>query len=288
MAERNQTLRIVMDSAGDIPAEWIDRYGVSIIPINIHFGEQIYYQGVDLSNEEFYNIAEESGTIPKTSQPTPHQFEAFYKKIAEIGDKILSIHVTSKLSGTFESAQIAAKNLKGIFDVLPFDSAGGSAIQGFMCKEAREMDQQGFSIDRILERLRFIRENTQIVLTLDTLDYARMSGRVKTMQAALASLLNVKPIISLADGVLDVTEKVRTRSRSLDRIVEMMVERVGDRLVNMAVVHAQDLEIGKRLLKMVEEVFHIQEIFFSELSIGVAANLGPGTVGIVAYPVQEG
>ena len=150
------------------------------------------------------------------------------------------------------------------------------------------MDQKGFGIDCILERLRFIRENTQIALTLDTLDYARMSGRVKTMQAALASLLNVKPIISLADGVLDVTEKVRTRSRSLDRIVEMIVERVGDSLVNMAVVHAQDPKIGKRLLERVEEVFHIQEIFFSELSIGVAANLGPGTVGIVAYPVQEG
>lgn len=288
MDKTNQTLRIVMDSAGDLPPEWVDRYGVEIIPINIHFGENVYYQGIDLSNEEFYKLTEESGTIPKTSQPTPHQFEAFYRKIAEIGDKILSIHVTSKLSGTFESAQIAAKNLKGVFDVHPFDSGGGSAIQGYMCKEAREMNLGGFSIDHILERLRFIRENTHIVLTLDTLDYARMSGRVKAMQAALASLLNVKPIITLADGVLDVTEKVRTRSRSLDRLMEMMVEKVGDTLVNMAVVHAEDLEIGKRLLEMVEGVFNIKEIIFSELSIGIAANLGPGTVGIIAYPVQEG
>ncbi len=281
-------LRIVMDSAGDIPAEWAEEYHIDIIPINIHFGERTYYQGVDLSNEGFYKLVEESGTIPKTSQPSPHQFVAFYKKIAQPGDMILSIHVTSKLSGTFNSAEIAARQLKDTFNVIPIDSGSGSVSLAYMCKESRQMDQKRLGIDRILERLKFIKENTNIVLTLDTLDYARMSGRVKTMQATLASVLNLKPIISLVDGALDVIEKVRTRSRSLDRIIEIMKDRVGDTLVNLAVVQARDLDVGKRLLKMVEDVFNYKELLFSELSIGVAANLGPGTVGIVAYPVEEG
>ena len=281
-------LSIVMDSAGDLPKDWINRYGIDIIPINIHFGEKIFYQGVDLSNEAFYQLADQSGTIPKTSQPTPHQFEEFYNKIAKLGDTILSIHVTSKLSGTFESAVNAAKKLKGVFDVIPVDSGGGSASQGYMCREVREMEQSGFSLERILERLRFIKEQTQIVLTLDTLDYARMSGRVGTMQATLASILNVKPIITLADGVLDVREKVRTRTRSLERVIEMMIDKVGKTLVNVAVVHASDQKVGKQLLEMVEGVINYKEIFFSELSIGIAANLGPGTVGIIAYPVMEG
>lgn len=150
------------------------------------------------------------------------------------------------------------------------------------------MEQGGLSLERILERLRFIKEHTQIVLTLDTLEYARMSGRVGTLQATLASILNVKPIITLADGVLDVREKVRTRTRSLERVIEMMIDKVGKTLVNVAVVHASDQKVGKQLLEMVEGVINYKEIFFSELSIGIAANLGPGTVGIIAYPVMEG
>jgi DegV family protein with EDD domain len=280
-------LRIAMDSAGDIPAEWAEEYDVHIIPINIHFGERTFFQGVDLSNEGFYKLVDESGTIPKTSQPTPHQFIEFYKGFANPGDTVISIHVTSKLSGTFESAEIAAVKLKDEMEIIPVDSGGGSASLGYMCRETREMERRGFSLGRILDRLQYIKEHTEIILTLDTLDYARMSGRVKAMQAALASMLNVKPIVVLADGLLDVTEKVRTRRKSIDRIIERMKERVGDKKINIAVVHAQDPKIGNRLLELVKGSFNYRDLIFSELSTGIAANLGPGTVGIIAYPAME-
>ena len=277
-----------MDSAGDIPTDWEEIYDIQVIPINIHFGEKTYFQGVDLSNEDFYRLVEKTGTIPKTSQPTPQQFKDFYRKIANPGDTIISVHVTSKLSGTFDSAEIAARELRDEYIIHPVDSGGGSASMGYMCKEAREMERKGIGIKDILERLTFIRKHTEIILTLDTLDYARMSGRVKAMQAALASMLNVKPIVVLTDGVLDVTEKVRTRSRSLERIIEKMRDRMRNKLVNIAVVHAQDFKIGERLLERVRESFNFKELIFTELSIGIAANLGPGTVGIVAYPAIEG
>ena len=115
-----------------------------------------------------------------------------------------------------------------------------------------------------------------------------MSGRVKAMQAALASMLNVKPIVILTDGVLDVSEKVRTRGRSIERILQIMKDRIGDSLVDMAVVHAQDHDAGKKLLEMVRESFRFRELVITELSIGIAANLGPGTVGIIACPTLEG
>jgi DegV family protein with EDD domain len=281
-------LRIAMDSAGDIPSEWADEYDVHIIPINIHFGEQTFFQGVDLTNEDFYKLVEESGTIPKTSQPTPHQFEVFYRGLANTGDTIISIHVTSKLSGTYESAEIAAKELRDEINIIPVDSGGGSASMGFMCRETREMERKGFNLSKIVDRLKYIREHTEIILTLDTLDYARMSGRVKAMQAALASVLNVKPIVILADGILDVTEKVRTRRRSIDRIIEKMRNRIGDKLVNIAVVHASDPKEGHKLLEFVKDTFNYKDLIFSELSTGIAANLGPGTVGIIAYPAMEG
>lgn len=278
-------LRIAIDTAGDIPPEWVDEFDVQMIPINIHFGEETYLQGVDLDNEGFYRIVDETGIIPKTSQPTPQQFVDFYKKIAQKGDDILSIHVTSKLSGTHTSAVLAARELKGEYNVIPFDSSAGSAAQGFMVREARLMERAGASLEKIIERLTFIRKNVEIILTLDTMDYARMSGRVKALQAALASLLNVKPIILLEDGVLDMFDKVRTRNRSLEQVLEIIQTRLGDRLANIAVVHARDAEAGEGLLEKVAGMFNIDTLIMTELSIGVAANLGPGTVGIIAYPI---
>ena len=156
---------------------------------------------------------------------------------------------------------------------------------GFMCKEVRQLEKAGASLQTILARLDAIRQNVNIVLTLDTLEYARKSGRVKALQAAIATLVKIKPVIILKDGALDMRERVRTRQRALDRILEIIYERVDDQLVNIAVVHSQSLEAAKMLMQKVSETFHVNEVILTDLSIGVAANLGPGTIGIVAYAV---
>lgn len=280
-------LKIVLDGAGDVPEEWLADYDLHVIPINIHFGEQTYLQGVTLSNADFYRLVEANRAIPKTSQPSPQQFVDFYKRIAQPGDTILSIHVTSKLSGTFASAELAARELEGEYRVIPFDSGCGSAAQGYMCREARDLERAGASVADILQRLEFMRRQMQIILTLDTLDYARMSGRVKALQAALASLLNVKPIVVLKDGVLDMADRVRTRRRAMECVVEMVSGEFARRKVNVAIVHAQDPEAGLILKELVKSALNCQEIITTSLSISVAANLGPGTVGVVAYPVDE-
>src|ERR1700690_188356 len=118
-------LRIVTDGAADMPPEWEKEFDIQIIPINIQFGEKTYLQNVDLDNDDFYRMVDETKTIPKTSQPSPHQFTEFYKKIAQKGDSIISIHVTSKLSGTYASAVQAAEEVKDLFKVYPIDSMVG-------------------------------------------------------------------------------------------------------------------------------------------------------------------
>lgn len=278
-------LKIVMDSAGEIPEEWRSEYDVEIIPVNIQFGNKTYKQGVDLSNDDFYALADKTGVIPKTSQPTPQQFIELYNRIAHAGDTILSLHVTSKLSGTFNSAIIAAQELKDKLKVIPFDSGSGSAAIGYMCKEVRQLERAGATLQSILNRLDVMRKNINVVLTLDSLEYARRSGRVKALPAALAMLIKIKPIVILKDGALDMTEKVRTRQRSLNRVLEIIHERVDDRLVNVAVVHSQSIQAARILLEKVRQTLRVNEVILSELSIGVAANLGPGTVGIIAYAV---
>jgi DegV family protein with EDD domain len=281
-------LRIVMDGAGDMPPEWAIKYDIRVIPVNIQFGEQTFLQGVELSDADFYRLVEENDVIPKTSQPTPQQFVDFYKNIAVPGDTILSMHVTGKLSGTFDSAQMAAAELAGMYDVIAMDSYSGSAGLGYMCQEARMMEREGASIEKILKRMDFIRQNITIVLTLDTLEYAKRSGRVKTLQAAIASILDVKPIVVMQNGVLDMAKRVRTRKKSIETIIEMVKEKVGDREVNVAIVHAQDVQTGQLLMAKIVKILNISQLIMTNLSISVAANLGPGTVGIVAYPIHEG
>lgn len=277
-------LRIVTDGAADMPAGWKDEYDIQVIPINIQFGEETYLQGVDLSNEAFYRMVDVSGKIPKTSQPSPFQFKEFYQGVAKPGETILSLHVTSKLSGTFESAVTAARELAGKFNIIPFDSGAGSAALGMMCREARLMERAGVATQQIVERMYQIRRSVQIVLTMNKLDYARMSGRVGTLQAALASVLNVKPIVVLKEGLLDMAEKVRTRGKAIDRVLALLQNRFELEPVHVAVVHARDPESAQALFERAKKVFNAREIIMTELSIAVAANLGPGTVGLIAYP----
>ncbi len=278
-----------MDSGGDLPADWIEEYEIDIIPINVHMGDKMYLEDVTLTIDEFYDWIEETGMIPKSSQPTPEQYKELYREIAEPGDVILSIHLTSKLSGTFESAQIAARDLEDEpFQIIPFDSLSGAAIQGYMCCEARVMYRQGATIEEILDRMAYIRDTNEVVFALDTLDFAQKSGRVNQIESLFASLMKIKPIIHLKEGMLEIGKKVRTRASSLEYILEEMHNRVKDTPINAAVMHAHDLVTALDFAELVKERLNIKRFFIEELSTGIAANLGPGTIGIVAYPVGEG
>jgi len=279
-------LRIVTDGAADVPAGWDKEYGIDVIPINIQFGEKTYLQNVDLDSEGFYKLVDETKKIPKTSQPSPHQFMEFYKKIAQKGDTILSVHVTSKLSGTYASAVAAVEEVKDMFRVIPVDSTGGSLGLGFMCREARRLDRAGKSVEQIVKYLEGIRERVRIILTLDTLEYARMSGRVGTLSAALASVLNVKPIAVLRNGLVDMVEKVRTRKVALERVLAMAVEEFGNQPIYLGIVHARDIASGNALMTEAKTRFNSKETVLTDLSISLAANFGPGTVGLVLYPLE--
>jgi len=279
-------LRIVMDTAGDLPEGWQQEYGIDLIPINIIHEGKTYLQGVDIGYEEFYKIVEETEQLPSTSQPTPFQFIEFYRKISKPEDTILSIHVTERLSGTKASADQAAEELKGEFKVIPFDSASGTICMGMMAKQARVMDRNKQPLEDIIHELERMRSKMELVFTLDTLKFARMSGRIKFLQAALASLLNVKPIIELKDGIIEMGEKVRSRAKSIDLLIEKMKRKFGDTAIHAGVVHARDRQGGIDLLQKVISNFNCQEAVLSEISISLAAHFGPGALGITAYPVK--
>lgn len=276
-------LRIVTDSAADMPANWLTEFDIHMVPVNIHFGGDTYLHGVTIDETTFYRRVEQLRIIPKTSQPSPGQFIETYRKVASKGDTILSIHVTSKLSGTCQSAEYARREVGGDYNVVVFDSLCGSLGIGFMCREARLMDWAGKSLPEIVARLEALRDSMCLTLTLDTLKYAQMSGRVGALQGALASMLNVKPIIILKDGVLEAGERVRTRKRALDHILNLIKRRVGDKPVNVAVVHAVAPDEAVALADMTHKALNVKELLINSLSVAVAVQLGPGTLGLVAY-----
>ena len=279
-------LRIVTDGAADVPAGWENEYDIKIVPINIHFGEKTFIQYVDMDFDGFYKEVETNKTFPKTSQPSPHQFAEFYKANYQKGETILSIHVTSKLSGTYASSVAAAEELKGEYNIVPFDSLGGSMGIAFLCRTARLMERAGKSVDEIVKALEALRGQVQIILTLDTLEFAKRSGRVGTLSAALASVLNVKPIALLENGLVEMVSKVRTRKVALERVIEMGKEKFGDRPVSIGVMHARDLESGNALLTEAKKHFNVKDAHLTDLSISLAINFGPGTIGLVLYPAE--
>jgi DegV family protein with EDD domain len=280
-------LKIVMDTAGDLVEGWHDMYDIDLIPINIIHKGKTYLQGIDISYEDFYQMVEEEGAIPSTSQPSPFQFVEFYRQIANKSDQVLSIHVTEKLSGTMDSCNQAANELKNELNITPFDSASGSLVMGMMAKEARIMDRNGKPLQEIISHLEQIRDQHRLIFTLDTLKFARMSGRIKHLQAALAALLKVKPIIELKKGVLEMGEKVRSRTQSIDLLLNKMEKTFGDQRIMAGVIYARDQQSGVDLLQRIIERFNCAEAIIGELSISLAAHFGPGTLGLAAYPVKE-
>ncbi len=278
-------IRLVTDSTCDLPAEWRSHLDVTVVPINIQFGTETYLEGVTIDESTFYRRVNELGMIPKTSQPAPGMLADIYRQLGQSGDDVLSLHVTGKLSGTVNSAEQARKMVADAVRVEVFDSLGGSAGLGFMVWEAHTLVQAGASMEDILGRLSYIRDHLQIVLTLKTLKYAQMSGRVTTIQHVLASLLDLKPIITLEDGSLDVTGRIRTRRQALARMLDLVEERVGTGPLHLAIIHAHAPQEAHRLMDEAQYRFRCEHSFIAALATSIAANLGPGTLGVVAYPV---
>ncbi len=281
-------VRIVTDGAVDLPAEWYKEYDINRIPINVHFGEEkTYVQDEELSLDEFYKLVDgKTLPHPKTSQPSPHQFVEYYKKIAQPGDTILSIHITSKLSGTYASSVSAAEELKGTYNIVPVDTLCGTMGTAFMCRAARQMERAGKSVEEIVKYIEGIRSQTHVILTLDTLEYARRSGRVGALRSALASALNLKPIALLKDGVVDMVDRVRTRKGAIERVLDLAKETVGDKPVCVGVVNARDAATGQSLLDEAKKRLNVKEAFTADLAMSLVINFGPGTVGIVLYPAE--
>ena len=278
-------IKVIADSTCNLSQETLDEYDVRIAPIPIQFGDETFEEGVDIDRDLFYKKIEETGIMPTSSQPTPAWFGRYYKELHQQGHSILVITVTGKHSGTYNSATMA-KSLAPEADVHVFDSKSISLGTGWMVLEAVRAIKAGVTKSDIVSRIEGIRERARLFITPATLKYLQMSGRVGTLQAALASLLSVKPIIHLKDGLLEVGENVRTRGKAIDQLIVRLEEAVGRTApINLAVIHARAREEGLSLLERAKDVFNVQETLFGDLVASLAVHGGPGIIALFGYPI---
>lgn len=279
-------IKIVTDSTCDLPADWFSEYDITVVPINIQFGTETYLEGITIDQSTFYEKIAKTGIFPTTSQPSVGQFTEVYHRLAKEADSIISIHVTGKLSGTCQSAEMAKAEVAEEVEVHVFDSLGGSAGLGFMCLEASRLSREGRSVEEILSRLEGMRERINIFLTLNTLEYVRRSGRVGALKFAFGSILNMKPVVVLEKGFLEAKENLRSRKKALNRLLELTEEAVGtSKPINLAVIHAQAPKEAEEMLERAKTIFNCQETFIADLATSLAVQFGPGTVGLVSYQV---
>jgi DegV family protein with EDD domain len=287
LEEEKNLMRIVMDDVGDIPADLIEKYNITVLPVNIMFGTEQFLSGVEMTSDAFYKKAKQvtAENFPKTSQPTPFQFVECYEKILAEGEtEIMAITVSQKLSGTHESAVIAHKELQGRGTFHLFDSQAGSAAQGYMALEAARMAENGADAGAILARLHKMREEMAVIFTIDSLEYAVKGGRVSTAKSLMASMLNIKPILKLADGAIVEAGRVRTRKKALAHIVLQIQEAVDKKPIKLAVMHAGVPDEAAQLQQMARDELNASELIVVDMAVAVAINMGPGALGIAAIP----
>jgi len=275
-------IKIVTDSTADVPKPLLERYDIWVVPINIQFGSETYQEGIDIDRPTFFRRLE-GDIIPTSSQPSPGQFVEVYEKLVEQGHSILTIVVTSKHSGTYQSA-LLAKSMLPEADIEAFDSLSISMGTGYQVLAAARAAEEGKDMGEIIRLLEGIRSRMNLYFTPATLKYLQKSGRVGKLAGALGSLLNVKPIIKLEDGALEAFQNVRTRGKALERLVELTAEAVGTSApVKLAVIHAEVPAEAEALRAQLEGTLNCEEMHVVDLACSLTVHGGPGIIGIISY-----
>lgn len=278
-------IKIVTDSSSDLSAEVKEKYGIEAVPLKILFGDEMYLDGVDLTPTEFYEKMVNSNVLPATSQPSPGDFVEVYKRLGEEADSIISIHISSKQSGTYQSAMLAKEMLPDL-DIEVIDSKATCLTMGLMVLAAAEAVQQGKSKQEIVEMVKRLadQDNTRVIFVVESLEYLQKNGRIGKASAFLGTMLNIKPILTYEDGVVAPAEKVRGKGKALDRQIAMIEEYGGNpKNLKIALSHGARPEEFEKVKQKIKETYGVDEIIEGEIGPVTGSHAGPGLIAVAFY-----
>ena len=282
------SIAIITDTDSSLPGDVAARYGIRQVPIVVQFGDESFLSEVEISDAEVFERIDREGTLPTTSAPSPGQFVEAYEAAFDDGaDAVICFCVSSEVSATY-SAAVTARELMPERDITVVDTLSLSVEQGFMALVAAEAAQAGASKEEIVEKALAVRERTCLYASLSTLKYLAMSGRVGGLVAGMANLLNIKPILSIQDGKLDMLEKVRTRKKAWARVIDLTAQKIAGRPVErMAILNVAVPDDAQRFqAQVLKEIPFEGEILFCDLSAGLSVHAGSGVVGVVAVVAE--
>jgi DegV family protein with EDD domain len=312
-------VKIVTDSTGYLPLELLEQYDIRVVPLNVHFGEdQVYQEGVNLTNDEFYKMLAEAPELPTTSQPSPGQFRDVFGELTEAGHQVVCIVISQRMSGTYQSALEASRAFPDA-DVAVIDSefvAGGLAV---MTLTAAEMTGDGRSLDQIVKRVEQMKQDTRLFFVVDTLEYLQKGGRIGTASALLGTMLKVKPILTVSEGIVQPVDRVRTKRKAsallgtmlkvkpiltvsegivqpVDRVrtkrkaVQRVLAEMEDSVspnqpVLVTVMHALAPDEARELESEVQRRLQCERILTIDIGSVVGIHTGPGVVGAAICPI---
>lgn len=280
---------IVTDSTADIPKDLVKSLGIVVVPLKVHLNNQTYLDGETITAEEFYRKLENSEELPTTSQPSPLNFVEVYKRLATQEDaKIISVHLSSALSGTVQSAQLAKTMVEeeGI-EVTVIDSKKASYAIGIIVVGIAEAIKAGKSYNECVQLANQLIEETQVYFLVETLLYLHKGGRIGKASQLFGSLLNIKPILSLnKQGEVYPIDKVRGANKALAKIFDYCKEYANDEKLRVGISHASNLDEAKKIEQKLRESFNIQEFVMTDIGPVIGTHVGPGTVAIMMHKIQ--
>jgi len=273
---------IITDSTAYIPKDVVEKYQIQVIPLHLHWGEETYLDGVDIQPHEFYAKLKQSNINPTTSQPTPAAFKDVFEKLLNSDKDIINILLSSKLSGTVDSA-VQAKTFFPDAPIEIIDSQSTAMAMGFQVLTVARAAADGADLAECKALAEEALKHTGVVFAVDTLEFLHRGGRIGGGARFLGTALKMKPILELRDGRVESVERVRTRKKSLDRLVELIEERTGGHTpIRLAALNAASPDDARWLMEQTSQRLNPTEMVFSEVSPVIGTHAGPGTVA-VAY-----
>ena len=275
-------IKIICDSISDLPIEIIEKYNIDIVPLTVIFNNKEYLAGETLTTKEFYKMLRDTDIMPKTSQATYVQFKSVFEKYDE-DTEIIYIAGSSTASGTYQSAMLAKND--GHHNVSIFDTQNLSIGSALFVIKACEMVEKGYSVEEIISSLEKLKNDVEVVFSVDTLEYLKMGGRISSTKATLGNLLSIKPILEVKDGLVAQKSQVRGKKQIYSTLAKTIVEKFGKDLKNRTIIigcgdNTEDLEIMKEAL---EKEADISNVYFVNIGCVICSHSGPGVMGISCF-----
>jgi DegV family protein with EDD domain len=269
-------IQVITDSTSDMPEGLANELGIRVVPIYLRFGDKTYRDGVDMKRDEFYSMLTSSPVHPATSQPNPEDFIGVYKEYCKSTGGIISIHISSKISGTYNSAMIAKKTLESQCPIEVIDSKFNSAGLGLVVTAAARMAQAGVGFSEVINEAKKAVNQVGMFGMFETMKYLARSGRVNKTIAAASSILHVMPLLTFHDGEIVRAGLVRSINKGIDRIYDFVKNNAP--IGELTIVHSKVAEQAGQLKKRLREFIQEEKIYIAELGVGLGVHGGPGVL----------